>query len=502
MVRYMTSIVYIIFLITWALGQEHSLSKPTPNNLLFTSLAVDTLAPMEMVRVFSNISFSEPTHLFHAGDGSNRIFVVEKAGRIKVVPNDYSTSSVKTFLDLSSIVNSDPSEAGMLSVAFHPDYSSNGKLYVFYTYGDLISRVSEFTVSTDPDAVAPESERKILEIQKNSVSHNGGQLAFGPDGYLYIGLGDGGDTPANGQNRGTILGKILRIDINGTSPGLDYIIPADNPLVGNSDNWREEIWAWGFRNPWRFSFDHNNGNLWVGDVGQSSWEEVDLVQGGKNYGWNIMEGFHCYNPSSGCDTTGLTMPIVEYDHPTGISITGGYVYRGSRLSRLYGYYLYGDYGTRKIWGLKYENGSVIENKIIAENPSEISSFGEDEGGEVYVVGLDGQINIFADTSGNPDQVDKSNLLDSDQPSAFYLYPAYPNPFNPSTMIKFQIPNSNFVTLEIYTLSGQKLFTLINRELEAGFHTVQFNGTGLASGVYVYRLQADNFVMTRKLVLLR
>jgi uncharacterized repeat protein (TIGR03806 family) len=408
MVRYFILFLGLLLILTAVSFQEYGLQERIPNTSFRISTSGDTLASMQLLQVFGSVDFTLPVYLFHAGDGRDRIFIVEKGGIIKVMPRDYSTTAVKIFMNISSRVNARPNEAGLLSVAFHPAYASNGKLYVYYTYGDLISRISEFTVSSNPDSVATGSERILLEVEQPYDNHNGGQLAFGPDGYLYIGLGDGGsggDPQGNGQNRATLLGKILRIDINNTDPGLAYAIPQDNPLAGNNNNWRKEIWAWGLRNPWRFSFDRLSGDLWAADVGQNIWEEVDLISGGRNYGWNIMEGFHCYRPSTNCDTSGLTLPVVEYDHDAGNSITGGYVYRSNRLIRLNGIYLYGDYVTRKIWGLKYSDGQVVENKIIAESPAGISSFGEDETGEVYVVGYDGRIFIFDEKPGNPPPVD-------------------------------------------------------------------------------------------------
>jgi len=371
------------------------------NTSFLLSTAGDTLADMELIRVFSDLNFSQPVYLIHSGDGTNRLFVVEKAGIIKVFNNQADVTSVKVFLDVRDSVNAGPSEAGLLSVAFHPDYKSNGKFYVYYTFGSLFSRVSELAVSTNPDSADRASERILFEIKQPYSNHNGGQLAFGPDGYLYIGLGDGGsanDPKNNGQNTQTLLGAILRIDIDSTDQNKAYRIPDTNPFFNRPEAGLPEIWAWGLRNPWRFSFDTVTGALWAGDVGQGKWEEVDLIVGGNNYGWRIMEGMHCFDPPSGCDTSGLTIPVVEYAHPDdGFSITGGFVYHGFKLPRLSGVYLYGDFVSMRIWGLKYTDGQVWENKLIATSPSKISSFGQDEEGEVYVVGYDGKIYTFNDS---------------------------------------------------------------------------------------------------------
>lgn len=386
---------------TFSQTPPYGLTQRVPNTAFKISTSGSSLASMQLRRVFSRLAFSSPLLLTHAGDNSDRVFVMEQAGIIKVFPNQDNAASAKTFLDIRSRVTSG-GETGLLGLAFHPQYASNGKFYVYYTRGNLFSRFSEFQVSgNDPDVAHPNSERILFEVSQPASNHNGGMIAFGPDGYLYIALGDGGgggDPFRTGQDRRSLLAKILRIDVNTRTGNLGYGIPADNPYVGNTSGWREETWAWGLRNPWRFSFDRVNGNLWCGDVGQGAWEEVDLIVKGGNYGWSIMEGAHCYN-SSNCNQSGLLLPVAEYSHSEGISITGGYVYHGPRLPKLAGVYLYGDYGSRKIWGLKYANGSVLENKYLADSPSNISSFGEDQAGEVYVVGLDGRIYLFEEKPG-------------------------------------------------------------------------------------------------------
>jgi glucose/arabinose dehydrogenase len=218
-------------------------------------------------------------------------------------------------------------------------------------------------------------------------------MAFGPDGYLYIGLGDGGgsgDPQGNGQNLGTLLGSILRIDVSGLSAPGDYEIPADNPFV-DTVGARAEIWAFGLRNPWRFSFDSETGLLWAGDVGQNLWEEIDIIVKGANYGWNIMEGLHCYSPATGCDQSGLTLPLVEYDHSQGCSVIGGYVYRGDQIASLQGYYIYGDYCSGNIWALAYHNNAVTQNILLVESGLSITSFGEDLAGNLYILSRDGGI---------------------------------------------------------------------------------------------------------------
>lgn len=239
-----------------------------------------------------------------------------------------------------------------------------------------------------------------MEINQPYDNHKGGQLAFGADGYLYIGVGDGGsegDPLGNGQNRSTLLGKILRINIDTAEANQNYSIPADNPFVGNTAGYRGEIYAYGLRNPWRFSFDSATGNLWVGDVGGDRLEEIDLVEKGKNYGWNIMEGSLCFNPMSGFNETGLTLPVWNYTHDLGNAVIGGYVYHGSALPSLDGAYIYGDYGSGRIWALRY-NGTVTQNEQIADTGLNIASFGVDQQGELYFTALSGKIYHLAASS--------------------------------------------------------------------------------------------------------
>jgi len=396
--------VPLILLFTWSLlfAQPYGLTERVPN----TSLLITTTgAPSNITpeRVFPGLSFAQPIYLTHAGDGSNRIFIVEKRGVIKILPNDENAVSFKTFLNIRDQVNDSKSESGLLGMAFHPLYSENGKFYLHYNYGNLYSRVSEFRVSSDPDVADPASERELFSFEQPYSNHNGGTITFGPDGFLYIGFGDGGsggDPKGNGQDLKTLMGAILRIDVDNKTGNLEYAIPPDNPYAGNSNGWREEIWAWGLRNPWRFSFDRVNGTLWCGDVGQGIYEEVDIITKGGNYGWNIMEGFHCYN-TTGCDTAGLSLPVSEYTHSVGKSITGGYVYYGSALPQLTGYYIYGDFSTRLVWGLLYKDDAVVSNEKLFTCPSPVASFGEDEAGKVYIVGYDGKIYMIRENTDTP-----------------------------------------------------------------------------------------------------
>jgi len=336
--------------------------------------------------------FTQPVHVTHAGDGSGRIFVVEQGGRIRILDNGVVLPV--PFLDLASL--NPPrlvagGEQGLLSVAFPPGFSSKGYFYVNYTRsGDGATVVARYRVSIgDANAADPAGEEVVLTISQPFANHNGGQLAFGPDGYLYIGMGDGGsggDPLNNGQAPGTLLGKLLRIDVeSGAAP---YGIPPTNPFLGRT-GYRPEIWAQGLRNPWRFSFDRGTGDLYLGDVGQGTVEEVDFQPAGdpgaRNYGWNVMEGDRCYPPGTvGCNRTGLALPVFVYDHSLGCSVTGGHVVRGSAFPSLQGVYLFGDYCSGRIWGIR-KNGAGWDNALLANTTLNISTFGEDEGGNVYVV---------------------------------------------------------------------------------------------------------------------
>lgn len=350
----------------------------------------------EVEVAFPNLSFDHPVGLYNAGDGSDRLFVVEQTGMIQVFENKKNTTASTVFLDIRDRVNSEGSEEGLLGLAFHPDFAENGFFYVDYTASDprrtVIARYS--VVPSVSNEAEKASEYAVLEVLQPYNNHNGGQLAFGPDGYLYIAMGDGGsqgDPHGNGQNRATLLGKILRIDVDGASANLNYGIPSDNPFVGNTLGFREEIYAFGFRNPWRFSFDSATGWLWAADVGQNRIEEVDIVDKGGNYGWNIMEGNTCFNPGTNCNQAGLTLPVWTYDHSLGYSITGGFVYRGSEHPELRGSYIYGDFGSGRVWALQYDGVNEAVNTELLDSSLNIASFGVDEDNELYLCAYNGRI---------------------------------------------------------------------------------------------------------------
>lgn len=344
------------------------------------SLAVEVVAS----------GLSNPVHLA-APAGDARLFVVEQPGRIRIIEN--GTLVTTPFLDITDRVL-DGGERGLLSVAFHPDYASNRFFYVNYTDNQGDTRVERYTATSNPNVADPNSALLILAVDQPYANHNGGQVMFGPDGMVYIGMGDGGsggDPQGHGQNRATLLGDLLRIDVDGGAP---YTIPPDNPFVGQS-GMQGEIWAWGLRNPWRFSFDPEGGMLYVADVGQGSWEEVNAVpatDAGLNYGWNILEASECYG-SSGCDRSGLTLPMLEYGHDGGAcSITGGFVYRGQQIAGLRGYYFYSDYCAGWLRSFRLADGRAEDQQEWdVGDLGNVTSFGEDSARELYVTSANGRV---------------------------------------------------------------------------------------------------------------
>jgi len=331
-----------------------------------------------------------PVWVGSAGDGSDRLYVVEQSGRIIGLDEDTGPT---VFLDLTDRVAFN-GEMGLLGLAFHPDYAVNGRFFVNYTtlIGGRRSIVSHFEMVDG--TVDPESEVVLLDVPQPFGNHNGGELAFGSDGMLYIGFGDGGsggDPLDNGQRPSTLLGSILRLDVDVPAGGPAYAIPEDNPFVGAVDGTLPETYAFGFRNPWRFSFD--GSDLWVADVGQDRFEEVGLVGAGENHGWRTMEGFSCFQPSVGCDTTGLTMPVYAYDHDQGDeSVTGGFVYRGKMLPGLGGAYVFGDFVSGRVWSLRLDGGGGTSvDELFQLNRFSLSAFGLDSGGELLICDYDGRI---------------------------------------------------------------------------------------------------------------
>lgn len=340
----------------------------------------------------------DPVGVTNAGDGSGRLFVIQRAGQVRVVNSD-GTLRGAPFVDISGAARFvSGGEQGLLGLAFHPSFAANGRLFVDYTRSDGGTHweevVSELTASPDHSTASAASERILLVVADPFVNHNGGQLAFGPEGYLYMAMGDGGsggDPFGNGQNRQVLLGKILRIDVNGAhAAGKEYAIPNSNPYAPGGiapGAGLPEIWAYGLRNPWRFSFDRANGDLYIGDVGQNTWEEIDRQaagsRGGQNYGWNAFEGRHCF---MNCAGVSYIPPIAEYSHSNGCSVTGGYVYRGTAQPALKGFYIFSDYCSGTLWTFPAGAGNKTA-KAVANTGLNITSFGESEGGEVYLVDI-------------------------------------------------------------------------------------------------------------------
>ena len=353
-------------------------------------------------------SLTSPLAMYMAPADSSSWYVVQQGGQVIKFANSAAVSSVSPFIDINDGRLASGGETGLLGMAFHPDFATNGYVYLSYTNDDagLISRISRFNLDGTGLVLDPASEVIIREVSQPYSNHNGGQIMFGPDGYLYIGFGDGGsagDPKGNGQDTNTLLGAILRIDVGDGSSG-SYTIPADNPFV--SSGGLPEIFAYGLRNPWRWSFDSATGQLWAGDVGQGDYEEIDIITKGANYGWNTMEGTHCFNDvTESCDQTGLTLPVAEYDHSQGFSVTGGYVYRGSSIAFLQGHYLYADYVTGRIWGLEETGIGQYTSTELLDTALNIASFAEDHAGELYIVNMGGSIHkITGDSGGQGGQI--------------------------------------------------------------------------------------------------
>ena len=361
----------------------------------------DTPLDIKAVRAFPELKFNRPVLLTNAGDGSNRLFIAQQPGKIFVFPNKPDVEEPDLFMDWEkkTTYKNEEFEEGVLGIAFHPKFKSNGEFFMYYTEVPHISVISRFKVSKeDPNKADPASEEQILRIPQPYWNHNGGTICFGPDGYLYIGLGDGGagnDPHKNGQNPKTVLGKILRIDVDHKDKGKKYAVPKDNPWVGQAGA-ATEAFAMGIRNTWRMSFDRKTGALWQADVGQDFWEEINIITKGGNYGWNLREGLHKFKDGSDARPE-LIEPIWEYHHTIGKSITGGVVYRGKKVPELEGCYLYGDFVSGKLWALKYDEKAkkVSANYILEGDNLPVMTYGEDEAGEVYFTTPFGQIFTFA-----------------------------------------------------------------------------------------------------------
>jgi glucose/arabinose dehydrogenase len=361
---------------------EHVGSVAGPPRGVRSSPAPDSPVRLRLQEVASGLA--RPLFMTHSGDGSGRLFVVEQGGTIRILTG--GELRPEPFLEARGLLDESRGERGLLGLAFAPDYRKSGRFFIAHTAPGPSVRVTRLRASADPDRADPASAEVVIRIPDPASNHNGGMIAFGPDGNLWYGTGDGGragDPWNNASNPGALLGKLLRIDV-ASEP---YRIPPENPFADGRAG-RPEIWALGLRNPWRFSFDRETGELWIGDVGQNAWEEINVEDprrgGGRHYGWRTMEGFHCYSPRTGCATEGLTLPIYAYGHDQGCSVTGGYVYRGQDIPELVGTYLFSDYCSGTLWGLRRGAEGEAEVSVLLRTGLAVSSFGEDSAGEVYL----------------------------------------------------------------------------------------------------------------------
>ncbi len=366
--------------------------------------------PLETVRAFPKLTFERPVEVTSPPGESGRNFVLEQKGRVLVFEDRDDVEEAKVFLDLRDVVRSTGNEEGLLGLAFHPKYRETGEFFVYYSTTPRASVIARYRVSKDdPNRADRDSEERLLVIPQPYENHNGGSIRFGGDGFLYIGLGDGGlrdDPHGNAQNLSVLLGKILRIDVDRREGERPYAIPKENPFV-ETEGARGEIWAYGFRNPWRIAFDRQTNELWTADVGQDRFEEVDLVRRGGNYGWNIREGFHDFEPSDPEKELELIDPLVEYFHGDGQSITGGVVYRGERLKEYVGAYFYGDYLSGKVWVVRQFCGRVSENPQVAATSLQIAAFGETADGEMVLCCFDGGLYRMAPAAGDREAIAKA-----------------------------------------------------------------------------------------------
>jgi len=472
--------------------------KTTLTALLCLAASSSSQAQILLENAFPGLSFARPVDLQFADDASNRLFVVEQNnGVVRVFENDPAATSSSVYLSVADRFSPGGNEEGLLGLAFHPDFESNSQVFVYYSAANpRRSVVERFTADSSSQAQIDNGTGEvILEVAQPYSNHNGGQIRFGPDGYLYIALGDGGDAgdpQGNGQNPKTLLGSILRIDVDAPDGGNNYGIPSDNPFADDTTGIRKEIFAYGLRNPWRFSFDAA-GNLWVGDVGQGRIEEVDIVTNGGNYGWRTMEGTSCYNPATGCDETGLIPPVHEYTHSLGQAITGGFVYRGSRVPDLIGNYIFGDYGSGRIWRLPFDGQEVGAAVELMDTSLGIAAFGEDANGELYICAFDGRLYHF---TRDPMSITSSVETPID-------VRVFPNPA--SGRVNFEVTGLNLSgsSVEVSDLLGRRVASVPLTVTSTGLRAVwEVDDLRLPSGIYVYSVLTATGRASGTLVLAR
>lgn len=452
---------------------------------VLVGLALPVHAEYQLEPAYPALAFVAPTDIQPASDGTNRMFVVEKRGLIWVFESDYNTTERTLFLDLEESVTP-KGEGGLLGLTFHPDYEDNGYFFVFYvTKAPHRSILARYHVSANPNVADDESRVILIDVAQPDVFHNGGQLQFGEDGYLYVAMGDH-RVDATAQDLTDLPGSILRIDVDrNDGPPLAYppfSIPPDNPFANSAAGYRPEIYAWGFRNPWRFSLDYHTGEFLVCDVGEDTYEEINVVAKGKNYGWPLMEGPECY--PGACDTTGQNFqpPLYSYTHSEGDAIVGGCRYWGSRLPELAGVFVFADYTSGMVWGLHYDGAGTPERFDLAEHSEVMLTVGTGFNGEILLGALDGQIYRLGRTTTG---VESSR-------SATRLFGNFPNPFNPVTTIRFTLANAADVRLDIVSVRGEHVRRFAMARTPAGSHDVVWRGdtdrgARVASGVYFCRL---------------
>ena len=453
-------------------------------------------APLiEIVRVFPNLTFELPIGLTYANDASNFLYVPEFAGRVRVFENDPAVDTAYVFLDLSEELGG--SGGGeFYDVVFHPEYEDNGYFYVYYFTASprqlLLVRYTRD--EADPLRVNPASRLVLLAISSpGPQNHHGGKVAFGPDGNLYLPIGDGGsfdDTLGNGQARSTLLGSVIRLDVDSPSEGLNYSIPLDNPFVGNTEGWREEIWAYGFRNPYSASFDRLTGMYWLGDVGEVSWEEINVVEAGKNYGWAVMEGPECFTMEA-CEPSLYEPPLYAYPHreDSPNSVIGGTVYRGADIPALYGLYLFGDFYNR-LWSLDFSDPADPVVTLLTE-PFGIVAFGQDREGELYLPRFfNGQMMKIIEA--------EDTAIESPSESATFSLTTYPNPFRDHVTVEVRVHQASSVRVGLYDLLGREVARLFDGYVRPNQpHRVLFEALDLAPGTYVMRMEGGGAVEARR-----
>lgn len=459
--------------------------------LLITSAWASTAQQIVLIRAFPQLTFDNPVALTHAGDGSDMLYVVEQTGTIRSFSNSDVATESDLFLDIEAAVVSG-GERGLLGLAFHPAFETNGRFFVYYSAstGDgPVTRLSRFERSGGPGSAAdPESQAVLFEVSQTASNHNGGDLAFGPDGMLYVTIGDGGKNASDAQDRSNLLGTIVRIDVDDDGGEPPYGIPDDNPFVGNETGIREEIYAWGLRNPWRFSIDGESGVIWAGDVGQNDWEEINVIVSGGNYGWPVMEGLACYQ-SPGCDKSPYVLPVHTYQNGVaGRSITGGHVYRGSLAPDLVGAYMFGDFLSGRIWRLDNTGSDYAATELDLGPNLLVSAFGEDEDQELYVLDYGGggvyrfEAALVESTEGPADRLSRTH---------FGL--AGPNPFAGRTSLEIVVPQRTPVLVDIFDMLGRRVGPAFQTEALPGVTinlVVGADDADMGPGVFVARLTTE------------